>query len=67
MEQSQKKAVKAVETWQLSINWYGKHKLSPEYSSIEEAHANALPFLRQFTGKYLQITYVRNVRYVAAD
>ena len=51
----QKAAVNAVVTWQVSIN-----------ATKEEALAAAGAFLEKFEGKYLQVTFVRNVRYVAA-
>lgn len=66
MIMEQKQQLKAVETWQVSINWYGKHRLSPEYTTKEDALAAASKFLAKFEGRYLQVTFVRNVRYVTA-
>ena len=66
MQNENKPVMKAVETFQLSIKWDGQIKLSPEYATLEEAHANVLPFLKKFQGRFLQVAYVRNVRYVPA-
>lgn len=62
----EKNELKAITTWQVNVCWYGKNRLSPEYSSIEEAIRATASFLEKFTGKYLQVTYVRNTRYITA-
>jgi len=61
-----KMELKAIDVWQVSVKWYGEHRLSPEYPSIEEALNATAPFLKKFNGKFLQVTYVRNQRWVPA-
>ena len=66
MIMEQKQQLRSIETWQVSVNWYGKHRLSPEYTTKEAALNAMASFLAKFEGKYLQVTFVRNVRYVTA-
>ena len=62
-----KKPMKAIDVWQVSIKWYGEHRLSPEYATIKDALNATGAFLKKFNGKFLQVTYVRNTRYVPAE
>lgn len=59
--------VKEVKRYQVSINWYGTWKTSPEYSSIKETMAAAEKYAERFNGKYLNITLITLKRYVAAE
>ena len=57
-------SVKCEVTWQISLKWGGQYHTSPVYKSEEECVKNLLPFMRQFQGKFLVPTLVRNVRYI---
>ena len=51
-------------TWQLSLRWGGAYRTSPEYSTIDELLKAQASFMKQFQGKFLSITVVRNVSYI---
>lgn len=57
-------SVKCVVTWQISIKWGGEYRTSPVYNSEEECLKALLPFMKQFQGKFLVPTLVRNVKYI---
>ena len=61
---NEKPAVQAVVTWQISIKWGGAYRTSPEYSSEKECVEALLAFMKQFQGKFLTPTLVRNVKYI---
>ena len=64
----EKKSVKALEAWRLSVKWEGKYRTSPEYATPEQACNAIVPFLKNANcPRYLPVTIERVVRYVAAE
>jgi hypothetical protein len=62
-----KKDVRAIVEFNINVKWQGTWRMSPAYPTEEAATAALIPFMRKFTGKFLPVTIVRNVRYVAAQ
>lgn len=63
MANQQTSSVTCKVTWQISVKWGGQYRTSPKYKSEEEAVKALLPFLKQFQGKFLVPTFIRNVEY----
>lgn len=61
-----KQQLREVVTWSVNVKWLGSWRMSPQYSTYEEALANLGKFCAQFHGKFLAVTIVRNVRFEAA-
>ena len=51
-------------TWQISVQWGGQYRTSPAYNTYQEALEDTGKFLKQFQGHFLNVTYVRNVKYI---
>lgn len=65
MQSNQSNASVACEvTWQISVQWGGQYRTSSPYKTYQEALEDTGKFLKQFQGHFLNVTYVRNVKYI---